>query len=35
MYDKMLLLGPTVDPSELQGPLGSSLCQSVISVKIL
>ena len=33
MYDKTL--GPTVDPSGLQGPPGSSLCQSVIWVNPL
>ena len=33
MYDKMLV--PTVDPSGLQGPPGSSLCHSIAQIKIL
>ena len=33
MYDKML--GPTADPSGLQGPPGSCLQQSVTWIKIL
>ena len=33
VYDKML--GPTVDPSGLQGPPGSSLHQSVVQIKVL
>ena len=33
MFDKPL--GPTVDPSGLQGPPGSCLCQPIAQVNIL
>ena len=33
MNDQML--GPTVDPSGLHGPPGSSLCWSITQIKVL
>ena len=35
MNDKMLLLGPTVNPSGLQGPPGSSLHLSFAWINVL